>query len=450
MGLELVLHYARIEIASQHCWVCLCYVQVALTKTAERRSRIKAIFSWLVNRLDPKFLDIVDVYWSKFFGSSPDTLRKETAQVLAHAEPANYAGCYLMEFGAAPVISLPPDEVEFYREAVAGWRPGIVRMPSVAEAVFGKRVAAMVGPAFVGYCDPNQFQPVVCDEARPLVAGDEEALETLRAACEARAWEHGGSRFRLGAMTGVFKDQELVALASYQLWGERIAHIAVVTHPRFRGHGHATAAVSALTRIVFDRQLVPQYRTLETNAASMDIARRLGFIEYATSLAIRLHPNLPPSHDNAYECWPELDLSQSPIEISERFYQVCYNGKCYPGAPGVRGLVAGANCQQFAYEFVRASGYTIPALRSSGLWADTAHSATVEQPEPFDLVLLNGKPDPWGAHVGVYLGKRLVLHLCKKIGVPAIESLESLMERPKYRYLIGFKRILMNRNLEGA
>ena len=77
----------------------------------------------------------------------------------------------------------------------------------------------------------------------------------------------------------MFKGQELVALASYQLWGERIAHIAFATHPLFRGRGYATAAVSALTKIVFERHLVPQYRTLETNSASMDIARRLGFIE---------------------------------------------------------------------------------------------------------------------------------------------------------------------------
>ena len=145
-----------------------------------------------------------------------------------------------------------------------------------------------------------------------------------------------------------------------------------------------------------------------------------------------------------------LELSQSPSEIPNQFYEVRYDGKCYPGAPGVRGLTRGANCQHYAYEFVRAFGYAIPDLRSSGLWADTAHTATVEQPEPFDLVLLNGKPDPWGAHVGVYLGQRLVLHLCKKIGIPAIESLESLMQRPKYCHLIGFKRILMNRNFERA
>ena len=86
---------------------------------------------------------------------------------------------------------------------------------------------------------------------------------------------------------------------------------------------------------------------------------------------------------------------------------------------------------------MRAFGYTIPDLRSSGLWADKVHTATVEQAEPFDLVLLNVKPNPWGAHVGVCLGKRLVLYLCKKIGVPAIESIESLMQRTKYRYLIG-------------
>jgi hypothetical protein len=101
------------------------------------------------------------------------------------------------------------------------------------------------------------------------------------------------------------------------------------------------------------------------------------------------------------------ELSQSPIEIPKRFCKVRYDGKHYPGAPGVRGLMGGANCQHYAYEFVRAFGYAIPDLRSSGLWVDIAHTATVERPEPLDLVPLNGKPDPWGAHVGVYLGQRL-------------------------------------------
>lgn len=139
---------------------------------------------------------------------------------------------------------------------------------------------------------------------------------------------------------------------------------------------------------------------------------------------------------------PRLDLSQSPIKIPERFQRVPYNGKRYPGAPRIRGVEGGANCQQYAYEFVRAFGYTLPDFRSSGLWADTAHTQFAKRPKPFDLVLVHKVPDPWGAHVGVYLGHGLVLHLSKKIGEPAIESLQSMMRRAQYRYLLGFKQIL--------
>jgi RimJ/RimL family protein N-acetyltransferase len=89
-------------------------------------------------------------------------------------------------------------------------------------------------------------------------------------------------------MVGVFKGHKLAALASYQIWGEQIAHIAVVTHPSFRGQGCAAPALGCLTQNVIERMLVPQYRTLEGNAPSMAVARRLGFVHYATSLALRL------------------------------------------------------------------------------------------------------------------------------------------------------------------
>jgi murein DD-endopeptidase / murein LD-carboxypeptidase len=139
---------------------------------------------------------------------------------------------------------------------------------------------------------------------------------------------------------------------------------------------------------------------------------------------------------------PRLDLAQSPIKIPDRFCEVRYNYERYPGGPGVHGLIGGANCQQYAYEFLRAFGYEVPDFRSSDLWADMAHTAIPKCPEPFDLVLVHNKPDPWGAHVGVYLGDGLVLHLSQKIGVPAIEPLWLLTQRAEYGCLIGFKRVL--------
>jgi predicted GNAT family acetyltransferase len=89
-------------------------------------------------------------------------------------------------------------------------------------------------------------------------------------------------------MVGVFEKGGLVALASYELWGGRIAHISIVSHPLWRGRGYAATAVSALAKIVLERGLVPQYRTLEANKPSMAVARRLGFVQYATSFAVRL------------------------------------------------------------------------------------------------------------------------------------------------------------------
>ena len=195
-----------------------------------------------------------------------------------------------MEFGGAPIVSLPTGEVEAYRADIAHWQAGTVRMPALVEAIFRERVVESIGPAFIGYNDVKHFKSVSSGATRRLTPQDKKAVDMLRAACAAQEWEHGGSEFIPSAMVGAFSAQELAALASYELWGEQIAHIAVVTHPAFRGQGFATAAVSTLTEMVLERTLLPQYRTLEANTPSITLARRLGFAEYATSLAIRFAP----------------------------------------------------------------------------------------------------------------------------------------------------------------
>jgi GNAT superfamily N-acetyltransferase len=247
-----------------------------------------------LSSLDPSLLELVDSYWAQFFGCIPGALRTDTPKIVAHAGIGDHAGCYLMEFGGAPIVSLPIDELESNRAAIEQWHAGVIRLPARVEAIFGDLVAARVGPAYVGYTDRKHFRPVSPSATRGLTAQDEKAVNALREACEVEAWQHGGSKFQPTEMAGVFRGNELAALASYQIWGERIAHIAIVTHPAFRGQGFATAAVSGLTQTVLERTLVPQYRTLEGNAPSMAVARRLGFVHYATSLALNFAlPNKP-------------------------------------------------------------------------------------------------------------------------------------------------------------
>jgi predicted GNAT family acetyltransferase len=67
--------------------------------------------------------------------------------------------------------------------------------------------------------------------------------------------------------------------------------MAVITHPQHRGHGYGRAVVSRLTEEALHQGLGPQYRTLEANAPAMAIAHTLGFMHYATTVAVRLKPD---------------------------------------------------------------------------------------------------------------------------------------------------------------
>lgn len=130
------------------------------------------------------------------------------------------------------------------------------------------------------------------------------------------------------------------------------------------------------------------------------------------------------------------------IEIPPRFWEVVYNGEHFPGAPGVRGLEGGANCQQFAYELLRHHGLTIPDFRSSELWADDAYTTLVHDLQPLDLLLFNDKPESFGAHVALYLGDERAIHLCRAVGRPVVWTLAEFRASPRYAVFIGAKRCM--------
>jgi predicted GNAT family acetyltransferase len=64
--------------------------------------------------------------------------------------------------------------------------------------------------------------------------------------------------------------------------------VGVVTLPAWRGRGAGLAVVSALTAHCLAHGAVLHYQTLRANLPSIAIARRLGYEDVATALAIRL------------------------------------------------------------------------------------------------------------------------------------------------------------------
>ncbi|MEU5211163.1 cell wall hydrolase [Streptomyces sp. NPDC020742] len=108
-------------------------------------------------------------------------------------------------------------------------------------------------------------------------------------------------------------------------------------------------------------------------------------------------------------------------------------------------LVGGANCQRYAYAVLRHFGLRVPPLRSAELWADDRASARADRPRPLDLALFDGgpvagRPEGYGAHVGVHLGPDRVLHLCREVGRPVVWRYRDFAARPRYARLLGFKR----------
>ena len=202
--------------------------------------------------------------------------------IITHgADLADYLGIFALFRGDKATISFPPDRLQSLRHLVALQPLSSVRF---AEA-FGGSGFTVIGPAYIGYAEAvlSPGHP-----ARSLTGRDALAAQSLQAACAEAEWEHGGSRVGTHPSSGVFVSSDLVALAGYEVWGGTIAHLSVITHPAYRGRGFGRSVVAHLAQVALAAGLVPQYRTLQSNRASMRIGESLGFVLYATSVAVRL------------------------------------------------------------------------------------------------------------------------------------------------------------------
>ncbi len=233
-------------------------------------------------------IEVIDRYWSSFFGCPRQTLYGRGTVVLAHVGLADYRGIFAFLRGESLLVSIPADLLDAVGPRVQRWLPGDLLDEDRLRHDIGYPVERIVGPAFIGYTDATVFEPASRVGVRALGRQDVPALAALRAVCTPLEWEHGGSQLEDRPVMGVYAEGRLVTVAGYQLWDVVIAHISVITHPQHRGRGYGRAAVSRLTEEVLAGGLVPQYRTLEANRSSVAIARVLGFEHYATSVAARL------------------------------------------------------------------------------------------------------------------------------------------------------------------
>ena len=240
-------------------------------------------------------VNAVDRYWAAWLGCTPRSLRPARTAVIEHGPGlADYDGTFVLLAGGAPVVSLPRARLGTLGARARCWSVEQVRAPGELARAHEPHVEVerVVGPTWVGYADAGTLiappaLPTPGSRSRLLTSVDAPVVAALRRACDAEEWEHGGHALEDGTAAGAFVDERLVALAGYTRWGDRLAHLSVVTHPAWRGHGFGRAAVAHVAAHALDRGLVAQYRTLEANAASRGLGTALGFLPLLTTVAAR-------------------------------------------------------------------------------------------------------------------------------------------------------------------
>lgn len=147
-------------------------------------------------------------------------------------------------------------------------------------------VAAMLGPATLGYLGRGDFRPV---SSGPLIdqlaAGNVEILDLERSAGGEDAGEAGMGEITSPAFV-IRVDGKVAAASGYRVWPRRTAHLSVLTAPELRGQGLGRAAASCAVAHALAAGLLPQWRARPVE--SRRVAAALGFRELGAQLSFKL------------------------------------------------------------------------------------------------------------------------------------------------------------------
>jgi GNAT superfamily N-acetyltransferase len=199
-----------------------------------------------------------------------------------------YPGVQLFANGERLIIASPPAKAELIQDAVADDSPEVAFSVEWLQRIFANDAERILGPAEVNYADETSFRSESSHRSRALSTSDSDAYRVLVAALDPTEVEDSGVSSDAFPAFGAFSADILCSVASYKVWKTSIAHISVATHPNYRRHGFAKAAVQALAATALDCGLILQWRAVAWNKNSLSLARDLGFNYYCSTLYVRL------------------------------------------------------------------------------------------------------------------------------------------------------------------
>lgn len=186
------------------------------------------------------------------------------------------------------MVSAPPELVVQLERNLGNAVAQELLSPDLAVRVVGHAAGEVVGPSFQGWLPADRFRPVTADGVRRLPQSEAESVRLFQSSCPPEDWDHGGIDPTAADVWASFEENKIVALGQLRPHSDGAVDPCVITHPDHRGQGHALRLVSAMAQAALSQERLVLYQTLVSNIAALSIARRLGFAQYATLVAVRL------------------------------------------------------------------------------------------------------------------------------------------------------------------
>lgn len=215
-------------------------------------------------------------------------LRSPGVVVAPHAELDGYRGVWFFVRGHSAVVSAPPEWVPRLQRVCGSAAATELVSPASAARALSDAAGQIIGPSFQGSLSPAHFRPVASDCVSRVSESKAAIISGLQSACSPTEWDHGGIDAGAAEVWASFEGPHAVALGQLRPHSGGAVDPCVLTHPAYRGQGHALRLVGAMTSEALSAGQLVLYQTLLSNRPAVSIALRLGFEQYATLLAVRL------------------------------------------------------------------------------------------------------------------------------------------------------------------
>jgi len=229
--------------------------------------------------------DRIVSHWAASFGLPAAAFDRPGFHVVPHGSLAGWHGVWAFRRGETWVVSAPPERVADLRAKPVD--PTSLHDRECLRAWLGAPEATVIGPAWWGRLPHAGLAERPPGEVRRLEARDRDALRTFRADVGEEDWATGGVEADAMAVFGAYARGQLAAIAGCRVRGD-VADPCLLTLPRYRARGSATAAAWGACRFLLEEDRLLLYQTLAANEPAVRVALRVGFRHDASHMAVRL------------------------------------------------------------------------------------------------------------------------------------------------------------------